>query len=92
MTYMLHNSAVSTTDAAALAVSMIENNAVGIIAAEQSSISSVVASIAQAWNVMYLSFKSIDERRLNRKSLPLLGTVSTCKRDWLDISRLLGVA
>ena len=83
MSYMLHNSAVSTTEAASLAVSLIENNAVGIIAAEQTSISAVVASIAQAWNVMYLSFKSIDERRLNRKTLPLVGTVSIRKSsDW----------
>ena len=83
MSYMLHNSAVSTTEAASLAFSLIENNAVGIIAAEQTSISAVVASIAQAWNVMYLSFKSIDERRLNRKTLPLVGTVSIRKSsDW----------
>ena len=83
MTYMLHNSDVSTTEAASLAVSLIENNAVGIIAAEKTSISAVVASIAQAWNVMYLSFKSIDERRLNHKTLPLVGTVSIRKSsDW----------
>ena len=86
MTYMLHNSAVSTTEAASLAFSLIENNAVGIIAAEQTSISAVVASIAQAWNVMYLSFKSIDERRLNRKTLPLVGTVSIRKSSYWGLS------
>ena len=86
MTYMLHNSAVSTTEAASLAFSLIENNAVGIIAAEKTSISAVVASIAQAWNVMYLSFKSIDERRLNRKTLPLVGTVSIGKSFYWRLS------
>ena len=80
---MLRNSDVSTTEAASLTVSLIESNAVGIIAAEQTSISAVVASVAQAQNVMYLSFKSIDERRLNRRTLPLVGTVSMRKNsDW----------
>ena len=87
LTFMLNDTAVSTTTGASLAASFIARDAVGIIGSEQSSVSEAIASISQTRNVMQLSYQASDGRLADKELFPLFGRVDTLLRICLRVSR-----
>ena len=87
LTFMLNDTAVSTTTGASLAASFIARDAVGIIGGEQSSVSEAIASISQTRNVMQLSYQASDGRLADKELFPLFGRVATLPHSCLKVSR-----